>query len=176
MPRLILLNGPPAVGKSTLAQRYAVDHPGTLVCEIDVLRTMVAGWENDVVDAGERIRTTALAMITAYLREGGEVILPQFLLYDGEVARFEQAAVEAGADFHHLLMTVPHEELVRRFRTRGDEHPWAAQVTALVEQAGGDKAMRDWMVRLENMEAVPVRSTDPETTYDALLVALGERV
>ena len=47
MTRLILLNGPPGVGKSTLASRYAAQHPGALRCDIDVLRTMIGGWEDD---------------------------------------------------------------------------------------------------------------------------------
>src|SRR6478735_5069207 len=37
MARLIHLNGPPGIGKSTIARRYAADHPGVLVCDNDVL-------------------------------------------------------------------------------------------------------------------------------------------
>ncbi|MDR7312720.1 putative kinase [Nocardioides luteus] len=47
MARLILINGMPGVGKSTLARRFAADHPGTLVCDVDVLRTFVSGWRDD---------------------------------------------------------------------------------------------------------------------------------
>jgi predicted kinase len=176
VPRLILLNGPPAVGKTTLARRYAVDHPGTLVLDIDVLRTMVAGWESDVVMAGQRIRTTALAAITAYLADGGDVMVPQLCGIPTEVARFEHAASAAGAAFEHVLVTAPPDEVVRRFRTRGDEHPWAAQVTTLVAQAGGDDALHDWIARLDRLDAVRVPSTDLEQTYRALLVALGDGV
>ncbi|HEY3954535.1 MAG TPA: hypothetical protein VGM53_14255, partial [Streptosporangiaceae bacterium] len=37
MARLIHLNGPSRVGKSTLAHRYADNHPGTLCLDVDVL-------------------------------------------------------------------------------------------------------------------------------------------
>ena len=35
MARLIVLNRPPGIGKSTLAQRYADDHPLSLCLEQD---------------------------------------------------------------------------------------------------------------------------------------------
>src|SRR6476469_9691128 len=92
VPRLILLNGPPAAGKSTLARRWADDHPGTLLLDIDLLRTMVAGWQDDLLGAGARIRTTALATAAAYLGEGGDVVVPQLLADPVQLARFEAVA------------------------------------------------------------------------------------
>ena len=118
MSRLIHLNGAPGVGKSTLARRYAADHPGVLVLEIDQLRTMVAGWQDDPVDAGTRIRTAALAAITAYLRDGGDVVLPQLIGSAEQLSRFEAAARDAEADYADVVLTAPPDEVVRRFRSR----------------------------------------------------------
>ena len=50
--RLIHLNGPPGIGKSTLARRYAAEHAGVLLCDVDVLRTMIGGWQEDDGAAG----------------------------------------------------------------------------------------------------------------------------
>lgn len=69
--RLIQPNGPPGIGKSTLARRYGADHAGTLVLEIDRLRRMVSAWSDDPTVAGARVRSAALAGTTAYLAEGG---------------------------------------------------------------------------------------------------------
>jgi 2-phosphoglycerate kinase len=55
-PRLILINGPPGIGKSTLARRYADDHPGVLDCDIDVVRCLIGGWREDFGRAGALIR------------------------------------------------------------------------------------------------------------------------
>jgi predicted kinase len=38
MPRMILLNGPPSCGKSTLARRYAQEHPLSLNLDVDRIR------------------------------------------------------------------------------------------------------------------------------------------
>jgi hypothetical protein len=47
MPRLIHLNGPSRVGKSTLARRYVDEHPGTLALDLDVLAGLIGGWRED---------------------------------------------------------------------------------------------------------------------------------
>ncbi len=173
MSRLIHLNGPPGVGKSTLARRYAADHPGVLVLEIDRLRTMVAGWEQDPVDAGHRIRGAALAAMTSYLRQGDDVVVPQLLANPGYVAGFAAAAAEAGATYVHVVLTATPEEIVRRFRSRGEEHPWARHVTEIVEAEGGDAALHEWVRRLESVDAIRLETGDPESTYADLLGLLG---
>ena len=99
MTRLIHLNGPPGIGKSTLASRYADEHPGVLNCDVDVLRTLIGGWAHDFEWAGSLIRPAALAMIQAYLENGQDVVLPQMLVDPAELARFEAAATGAGAQF-----------------------------------------------------------------------------
>jgi predicted kinase len=174
--RLIHLNGPPGVGKSTLAQRYGAEHPGVLVCDVDVLRTMISGWEHDP-DAAGRSRTTALAMITAYLSTGYDVVLPQLVARDDQLARFAAAAEAAGAEHVHLMLVTDPETVVRRFRERATdrEDAWTAFATAYWDDQGGDEALREWVPELYRMDAVRVPSSDPETTYGQLLAALGER-
>ncbi|MCD6641083.1 MAG: ATP-binding protein, partial [Nocardioides sp.] len=99
MSRLIHLNGPPGIGKSTLARRYVAENPGVLDCDVDVLRTLIGGWDTDFQAAGELIRPAALAMIEAYLANGHDVVLPQMLVRSTELARFEAAATGVGAQF-----------------------------------------------------------------------------
>lgn len=79
MARLIHLNGPPAIGKSTLAARYADEHPGTLNLDIDRLLPLVGGWTEPANDTHLLLRPAARAMARAQLAGGHDVVLPQYL-------------------------------------------------------------------------------------------------
>jgi predicted kinase len=142
--RLIHLNGPPGIGKSTLARRYADEHAGVLNCDVDVLRTLVGGWRADFNAAGALIRPAALAMISAYLEQGRDVVFPQMLVDPDEVARFEGCAHQVGAQFVECMLMDTRAAAVDRFHRRGEdgaEDPWHAQVRGIVEQLGGDELL-----------------------------------
>ena len=179
--RLIHLNGPPGIGKSTLARRYAADHPGVLCCDVDVLRTLVGGWESRFAEVGGLIRPAAIAMITAYLAGGHDVVLPQLIARPEELARFEAAATDAGADFVERFVMDTEEAAVARFHARGtgDADPWHGQVRELVAADGGDERLRSYHSALvallaQRPAAVVVDSVedDVDATYAALLASL----
>ncbi|CAN5143885.1 hypothetical protein BH09ACT12_BH09ACT12_08150 [soil metagenome] len=182
MPRLIHLNGSPGIGKSTLARRYAADHPGVLNCDIDVLRTMIGGWDADFEAAGGLIRSPALAFIEAYLRGGHDVVLPQMLARVTELERFEAAARQAGAEFVTVLLVDDEASAVARFHARGagDADPWHMQVRRIVAEQGGDAVLTHYHHALRTLltqrpDTIEVRSVDrdPEGTYRAVLTAVG---
>ena len=132
--RLVLLNGLPGIGKSTIARRYAADRPGTLVCDIDLLRTLVSGWESDFSRAGTLIRPAALGLIRAYLAESGDVVLPQLLSRVTELERFERAAVAAGAAFVEVMIIDEAYDADRRLRARAaGSQGWANPVLQVGE-------------------------------------------
>ena len=181
MARLIHLNGPPGIGKSTIARRYADERPGVLDCDVDVLRTLVGGWRESFGEAGALIRPAALALITTYLGSGRDVVLPQMLVRLGEVRRFEAAAAAAGAGFVELMLTDDRERAVSRFHRR--EGPgtaeWDEQVRAVVAAGGGDEMLRRCYDGLTEVlahrpDAVVVSSVEGavDETYQAVVRAV----
>lgn len=137
MPSLLHLNGPSGVGKSTLARAHAEAHPGALLCDIDELRSWVSGWEDDFVGTGNAVRTSALALVTAYLATGRDVVLPQLIVTPSECARFEAAAAEAGAAYVGVVLDVSPDLLLERLHGRAVT-PVTAVVSRIIEERGGD--------------------------------------
>src|SRR3954453_1840624 len=104
VPRLILLNGPPAIRKSTLALRFVHDHPLALCLDIDGIRRLIGSWQEYPEESGMLARAAALAAIAEHLAAGHDVVVPQYLGKPEFVDRLAQTADAAGAIFHEVVL------------------------------------------------------------------------
>jgi len=179
--RLVHLNGPPGIGKSTLARRYATDRPGVLDLDIDLVSDLLPGLS--FPEDGAVVRPLALALASTHLSSGRDVVLPQYLGQVSEIERFESAAISVGASFVEVLVTDERERAVTRFGRRGDDDPspWHARVREVVDGLGGADHLRDMYDALAGVLAarpsyLVVQSVEGEVeaTYRALLASLGE--
>lgn len=179
MPQLILLNGPPAVGKSTLAARYADDHPGTLNLDIDLLHPLIGGWRDTSGRTHDIVRPLALAMAGAHLKGGRDVIVPQLLGQSAAIEAFERVARDAGARLRKVVLLAERDDVLNRFKARADRSEWDSFNRDAVAANGGEAWLGELYDRLTSVlplrpNAVVVRSEpgDPDATYAALLEAL----
>ena len=183
MPRLILINGPPACGKSTMATMYAAGHPLALILDIDRVRGCLGRWREDLPAAGRAARTIALAAAGAHLRAGHDVVVPQLLARPAFLTDLEHVAGAAGAGFAEIVLLAGKDDTLRAFAGRAAS-PKPADIAAqdLAGHSGGDAGLAAMHDRLTAFLAtrpkaiiVPVTRGQPSLTYDAMLTALGGR-
>lgn len=181
-PRLILVNGPPGAGKSTLGRLLTAERPLSLLLDIDEIWTNIGGWrEHD--DAKFLARQLAVTVARTHLSEGLDVIVPQFLGRTDFIVTLEDVARGSGAAFIELLLQVPHETLVHRFEDRrrelaaaGRAHPQDA-----IADAGAAALLAETIHALERVVAARPTAVlvdargDLDATAAAARAALHER-
>lgn len=148
MPSVILLNGPPGIGKSTLAHQYAAAHPLCFCLDIDSLRRSIGGWQQHPAESGALARQMAVAMINVHVGAGHDVILPQYLGRPDFIEELERTAAAAGARFRELVLMDSRENAVTRFAARASDASLTEHHREAAEQAGGDEGLREMYDRL----------------------------
>jgi predicted kinase len=118
VPSLILLNGPPAVGKSTLARMYTGDHSLALNLDIDRLRAQLGRWREDPGAAGLAARRITLAAVRAHLTAGYDVVVPQLVARLEFIEQLEVAALDSGAVLSEVMLLDERDSLRARYRER----------------------------------------------------------
>ena len=181
MPRLIHLNGPSRVGKSTLARRYANEHPGTLALDLDVLTGLIGGWKADFMAALETARGHGRELAVRHLRSGYDVVLPQLVtIYDsGPDPAFEEAAGKAGATYVEVALMVDDAEHLRRLRGKRPVTEVEAQVQAALEDPDSDLVrkirghLNDYLAKRPHTIRIDTTGLGEDATYQRLLNALN---
>jgi len=180
MPALIHLNGPPGIGKSTLAALWAERHPGTLDLDIDRLHPLFGGWRDPAQDTHALARPVGKAAAAAHLGAGHDVVMPQNITRLSEVEAFEAIAHAQGADFREVVLLDDRAAAVARFDARTDDDAWNQHNREVVAALGGATflgAMYDRLLEvLASRPSAVVLRSEPgavEATYEALAGALA---
>jgi predicted kinase len=122
--RLVLVNGAPGSGKSTVARALAerASDAGVgglaLALDVDQLKHALGGWERDPTTSGLHARRLALALAAEQLRSGRDVFVGQYLARPEFVEALEALALRCSAAFHEYVLDVGAERLAARLRSR----------------------------------------------------------
>lgn len=143
MTRLVHLNGPPGIGKSTLSARYADDNPGTLNLDADVLHRLIGGARELETRPWQVVWPLAKAMAAAHLDGGRDVVLPQYFGRLDNITMFERLALEHGAQFREIVLLDDRAGAIARYaeRRRDTDDPWIRHFDHDVQRRGGPVAL-----------------------------------
>lgn len=179
MPTLLLLNGPPGIGKSTVARRWVAQRPLAYCLDIDGIRRLIGRWDEHPHESGLLARAIAIAAARVALSEGRDVVLPQYLADLGFISELEALAADVGARFVEVLLMDSKENAAVRFWARRDDPAAAEHQRECESQIGGPEVLgRMWdrlqevMVQRPHTKVVPCTCGDIDGTVAALLAVL----
>jgi predicted kinase len=154
---LVLVNGPPASGKSTIARHLVARRPLALNLDIDVVRALLGDWKGRPDDAGIAARRLARSMAREHLASGHDVVVPQFLARAEFIDQLAETATTVDARFVEIALLLSRSDAVEAFERRSSQ-PQSAQhrdAAEAVDAAGGTTAL--------------------ETMYDTFTEMVGNR-
>jgi predicted kinase len=118
MTRLVLINGAPGSGKSTIAQALAQDTSMTLALDIDGIKHSLGCWEEDPLASGLHARRLTLALADEQLCAGFDVVMGQYLARTPFIEDLERLAERHGARFCEFVLDLDAAALAQRLVER----------------------------------------------------------
>jgi predicted kinase len=171
-PKCILLGGFAGCGKTTIARKYAAEHPLALSIEGDDIIVSLGQWRENIEEAVECKLALTTALAETHLQRGHDVIIP-FLLTDEHSANyFEALAQKCRADFYEVTLNVEKDEALRRLFKRGT---WGEEGLPPLTAADKPKAghlyakMQAVTMLRPQMQYISAKEGDIEGTYKELL-------
>ena len=156
----------------------------SLNLDVDVVRRLIGGWQGDPHESGMLARGAAVALATAHLGAGRDVVVPQYLGRAPFIERLRAVAADVAVPFHEIVLMTSREEAIRRFvdRTRGAAEPAHLEAHKMAEM-GGERdpvgamydRLRSLLLDRPSAAIVPTQAGQPEATYELVIQALGAR-
>lgn len=117
--KLILINGPTGIGKSTVAQKIHQACPLSFLVDIDALRRYISGYREHKDESRRLSLLVSESIVETYLKAGHDVIIDKVFTDPEAVDMFIELGKKYSADVHEFVLNASKELVVKRAEERG---------------------------------------------------------
>lgn len=117
--KLIILNGPWGVGKSTAARAMHARMPGAFHVEVDAIRRSISGYDDNPEESFRFAMRVVNDVIERCLSEGRDVILDKMLRVHEIIDDIRAVGERHGAEVHEIILWARKETVLLRGEGRG---------------------------------------------------------
>ena len=117
--KLIVINGPCGVGKSTLAQKIHKDIRLSFLLDVDAQSRFISGYRDYREERWEMTLALSTAVINAMLKLGRTVIIDKMTYAPSVLDSYYKLAEKHGAEIHEIVLWASKESVLKRADERG---------------------------------------------------------
>ncbi len=162
-PKLILLYGFAASGKTTLAKRYVDEHPLAIAIEGDQIIGMMGQWRKHEDEARKLVFEHTKSITENQLEAGYDVVLPYLLTDSTHAQAFEEIAKRLDVSFYEIYIETEKDEAIDRLLKRG---VWG--------EDGSPKLSKDDLPEIENLFERMTKAMSERLNITTIASVLGD--
>lgn len=117
--KLILINGPAGVGKSTISTHLHADIPNSILIDVDELRRSIPNYKEQRKESLLLSYERTKEAIENHLKKGKTVIIDKGISFSDTLDSFVEIGAECGADVREIFLFASKEGVQRRADERG---------------------------------------------------------
>lgn len=117
--KLVILNGPPGVGKSVVAGRLHEELTLSVLIDVDELRRTIPNYREQREESLRLAYERTAEEIGKALEGGHDVIIDKAISFSGTLDSFIEVAKRYGAAIHEFLLFADKETVRKRADNRG---------------------------------------------------------
>ena len=117
--RIIIINGPTGVGKSTVAKLWHEQEPMSFLLNVDEVRRGISHYVEYRQESGALSHAIGRSIIRTVFENGRDVILEQCMIHQDVIDAYRAVADEFSADIHEYILWAPKALVLERAHARG---------------------------------------------------------